>query len=102
MYKLYFYVPEQNLAEVKAALFSTGAGQIGNYSKCSWQTKGIGQFLPEVASNPAIGKKGQVKELVEYKVEMVVRKKISERVINKLKEVHPYEEPAYGLIEIET
>lgn len=102
MYKLYFYVPEKNLETVKEALFSAGAGQIGNYKKCSWQTKGTGQFLPESASNPYIGKKGEVEKLTEYKVEMVVSSQKSDKIIETLLDVHPYEEPAYGLIRIQT
>lgn len=102
MYKLYFYVPEKNLEEVKNALFKAGAGKIGNYEKCSWQTKGTGQFMPGEASKPFVGKKGTVEKLEEYKVEMVVRDKNIKQVREALLKAHPYEEPAYGLIKIET
>jgi hypothetical protein len=102
MYKLYFYVPEKNLEEVKEALFQAGAGEIGNYKKCAWQTKGVGQFLPGDKSDPHIGKKGAIEKLAEYKVEMVVEDQLKEAIINTLFEAHPYEEPAYGLIKIHT
>jgi len=102
MYKLYFYVPQNNLEEVKEALFAAEAGKIGNYEKCSWQTRGTGQFLPGKDSNPAIGSQGKVEKLEEYKVEMVVNENIAKKIIETLIEVHPYEEPAYGLIEILT
>ena len=46
MYKLAFYVPQENLEAVKQALFATGAGRIGDYDSCCWQVKGVGQFRP--------------------------------------------------------
>ncbi len=100
MYRLNFYVPEENLEEVKNALFEVGAGKIGNYEKCCWQVKGIGQFLPMKNSHPAIGQIGNIEKVVEYKVEMVCHDKIIIQVINKLLEIHPYEEPAYDLVKI--
>lgn len=102
MYKLYFYVPENNIETVKEELFKSGAGIIGEYSKCSWETKGTGQFLPGDDSNPHLGEKGEVKKLEEYKVEMVLKESIAQNVLNTLLEVHPYEEPAYGLIKVIT
>ncbi len=53
MYKICFYVPESHLEKVKEALFATGAGRIGDYDHCCWQTRGTGQFRP-LASRPAI------------------------------------------------
>ncbi len=100
MYRLNFYVPEKNLDEVKEALFSEGAGQIGNYKKCCWQTKGTGQFLPLKSSNPTIGQQGKVEQVTEYKVEMVCRGEILSRVVKALLTVHPYEEPAYDVVKI--
>ncbi len=52
-YKLVFFVPENAIEEVKQAIFATGAGSLGNYAQCSWQTLGVGQFLPlEVQTRP--------------------------------------------------
>jgi len=102
MYKLYFYVPKENLEQVKGALFNAGAGQIGDYKKCAWQTKGVGQFQPSKNSNPHVGEQGQVEKLTEYKVEMVLEESLKDKIIETLLDVHPYEEPAYGLIKIVT
>jgi len=102
MYRLNFYVPESDLEEVKDALFDVGAGKIGNYKKCCWQVKGIGQFLPLENSNPAIGKIGMVEKVSEFKVEMVCDDNIVNKVVDKLIEVHPYEEPAYDLVKVMT
>ena len=102
MFKLYFYVPEENCEEVKEAVFEAGAGKIGNYTKCSWQTAGTGQFLPGQDSQPTIGRQGQIERLKEFRVEMVVDQFRAEKVVDALINAHPYEEPAYGLIRIFT
>ena len=95
MVKLEFYVPSAYAEQVKNALFDAGAGQIGNYERCSWETEGIGQFMPMEGSSPAIGELQQLSRLPELKIEMVCRKSIIDDVINVLKEAHPYETPAY-------
>ncbi|WP_296202167.1 YqfO family protein [Psychrobacter sp. UBA3962] len=100
MYKLTVFIPESNLEPVKQALFDAGAGHIGNYSHCCWQVKGTGQFMPEAGSQPHIGEQDSVEQVTEWRVEMVVAKdKISE-VIEALKQAHPYETPAYDVIEV--
>ncbi|MCX2981802.1 NGG1p interacting factor NIF3 [Halieaceae bacterium IMCC14734] len=97
LYKLCFYVPESHLEPVKSALFAAGAGRVGDYEHCCWQTVGMGQFRPLVGSQPHIGELGQLEQLAEYKVEMVV----AEEWVNSAREAlllaHPYEEPAYDL-----
>ncbi|VAW69960.1 Bsu YqfO NIF3/CutA domain, partial [hydrothermal vent metagenome] len=60
MYKICVYVPEKSVETVKQALFDAGAGRIGNYDSCCWQTEGTGQFRPLAGSNPAIGSQGKV------------------------------------------
>lgn len=93
-----FYVPEENLQEVKAAVFAAGAGKIGNYDCCSFETRGLGQFRPLSGSNPYLGSQDKVEQVVETKVEMVVADDLIEEVIAALKKSHPYETPAYYAI----
>ncbi len=100
IYKLEFYVPETHLDMVKAAIFSVGAGKIGDYDCCSWQTAGTGQFRPLAGSNPFIGEKDRIETVQEYKVEIVCDSKYINKVIEALKESHPYETPAYQYWEI--
>jgi structural hemagglutinin/hemolysin toxin protein RtxA len=100
MYKICFYVPENYLEIVKSALFKAGAGFIGNYSNCSWQTLGQGQFLALSNSNPSIGVHHQLEKVLEYKVELVCSKEHINNAINALKASHPYETPAYYITEI--
>ena len=102
MYRLNFYVPENNLESVKEALFAAGAGKIGNYEKCCWQVPGTGQFLPMEGSNPAIGNIGSVEQVREYKVEIVCQDLLIEKVVEALIVAHPYEEPAYDFIRVMT
>lgn len=98
MYQLITYIPEEALERVKAALFAAGAGKIGNYSHCAWQTLGEGQFMPLANSNPHIGETLQLCRVKEWKVEMVVAKEHKNAVIAALKSAHPYETPAFSLI----
>lgn len=99
MYKLTVFIPEPNLEPVKQALFAAGAGHIGNYSHCCWQVKGTGQFMPGAGSQPHIGKQDSVEQVTEWRVEMVVAKEKISEVIDALKQAHPYETPAYDVIE---
>ena len=52
MFKLCYYVPEAHLAETKAAVFTAGGGEVGDYDRCCWQVKGQGQFRPLEGSDP--------------------------------------------------
>ncbi len=100
MYKICFYVPESHLEVVKDALFIAGAGRIGNYDRCSWQCLGEGQFRPLEGSQPAIGLKGTVERVPEYKVELVCASENIRAAIVALRASHPYEEPAYDVLKI--
>jgi hypothetical protein len=101
MYQLYFYVPESHKEKVKDACFKAGAGAVGEYSRCSWEVKGSGQFLPGDSSSPFLGTKGQLQTETEYRVEMVLEEGAREAVIAALRNTHPYETPAFGLLRIE-
>jgi len=97
MYKLVFFVPEEALESVKAAVFNAGAGKIGNYDCCCWQTLGQGQFRPLEGSQAYIGEKGELELVEEYRVEMVCDDNAVEAAIASLRQAHPYEEPAFDV-----
>ncbi len=99
MKKINFYVPEENCEDVKIAMFKAGAGIIGKYNYCAWQIKGQGQCCPQEESNPYIGKPGEFEQFEEYKVELVCEDDKLDNVIAALKKAHPYEEPAYQIID---
>ncbi|SHF98557.1 hypothetical protein SAMN04487965_3074 [Microbulbifer donghaiensis] len=97
MYKLCVYIPESHVEVVKRALFDAGAGQIGDYDSCCWQSLGTGQFRPLEGSQPFIGQSGQVEQVAEYRVEMVCADELVDVALAALQEAHPYEEPAFDL-----
>ncbi|MGI6433167.1 MAG: NGG1p interacting factor NIF3 [Sphaerochaetaceae bacterium] len=98
MHILVFYVPSTHLNVVKQALFEQGAGKLGLYDQCSWQTLGTGQFRPLEGSSPYIGEEGAVEEVEEYRVEMVVANELVEAVVTALLASHPYQTVAYHLL----
>lgn len=102
MYKVCFYVPESHLESVKQALFAAGAGRQGDYDQCCWQTLGEGQFRPLAGSKPYLGKTHCLSRVREYKVEMLCEEKIIANVLATLRKCHPYEEPAFDVIRLET
>jgi structural toxin protein (hemagglutinin/hemolysin) RtxA len=102
MYEIFVHVPESHLEAVKKAMFEAGGGALGNYSSCSWQVLGEGQFCPEAGSDPYLGKRGMIEKVKEYRLHMVCQKGSIGSVISALKKVHPYETPAYGVIKLES
>ena len=100
MYKLTVFIPDAALEQVKSALFAAGAGTIGNYEQCCWQVQGSGQFLPLAGSQPNIGAQDTLESVEEWRVEMVVATTYIKEVVEALKQAHPYETPAYDVIEV--
>lgn len=96
------YVPETHLEAVKQAMFAAGAGQVGDYDCCAWQTLGQGQYRPLQGSRPHQGETGQIETVAEYKIELVCPQSRKDQVVAAMKSVHPYEEVAYGVIRIES
>jgi hypothetical protein len=101
MYKLAFFVPPSHVEQVKNALFAAGAGRIGAYDRCSWQVLGNGQFRPLDGSQPFIGQAGEVEQVQEWKVELVVADELLSQAVAALKDSHPYEVPAYEVWRLE-
>lgn len=101
MYKISFYVPQSHLQQVKQAVFAAGAGRIGNYDCCCWQSLGQGQFRPLAGSQPFLGELDAVEQVQEYKVELVCNDDNVRDAVAALKSSHPYEEPAYDVIRLE-
>lgn len=101
MYLLSFLAPETHLDVIKNAIFVTGAGHIGNYSHCAWQTLGEGQFMPLAGSNAFIGEINQLEKIPEYKVEIVCTQEQIEDAVAALKLSHPYETPSYQVVRLE-
>jgi len=93
--KLEFYVPKTHAEVLKTALFSAGAGKIGNYDCCCWQNSGIGQFRPLEDSQAFIGEIGKIEKVDEVKIELLCPEDKITEIIIALKKAHPYETPAF-------
>ncbi|QCU90422.1 NGG1p interacting factor NIF3 [Thiomicrorhabdus sediminis] len=100
LYKLTVFIPETHLEQVKQAMFAAGGGVIGNYDNCSWQVKGQGQFRALPGSSAFIGELNELAVVDEYRVELVVEKSRIKAVIAALKSAHPYETPAFDVLEV--
>jgi dinuclear metal center YbgI/SA1388 family protein len=96
--KLVTFVPENSVAAVSEALFTTGAGRIGNYSQCSFRSPGAGTFLGGAGSQPTLGEARRLETVAEIRLETVVPIARVSEVITALRKSHPYEEPAFDLI----
>ncbi len=96
--KLSTYVPHEHAEKVKEALFSAGAGHIGNYSECSFTTVGEGTFKGGDGSNPVYGEKNIRFKGHESKIEVILESHKQSQIFSALKEAHPYEEVAYEFI----
>lgn len=95
--KLVTFAPADYAGKVKEALFAAGAGNIGNYSECSFSLEGTGTFKGNAHSDPFIGKKGQRSEERETRIEVIFEAFREQMVIQGLLVAHPYEEVAYDL-----
>jgi dinuclear metal center YbgI/SA1388 family protein len=95
--KIVVFVPEADLLRVSNALFEAGAGNIGQYSQCSFRLAGTGTFFGSEASNPTLGQKGRREEVAEWRLEAVCPEATVERAIAAIRRSHSYEEPAYDL-----
>ena len=95
--KLVVFVPREALDAVREALFAAGAGQIGEYERCSWYAQGTGTFLGGETTSPAIGERGAEQRVAELRLETVFPAERHADVIAALRSAHPYEEPAYDV-----
>ena len=95
--KIVVFVPDQDLAKVADALFAAGAGQIGQYSQCSFRISGTGTFFGSETTRPAVGEKGRREEVNEWRLEAVCPEPALEGVLAALRQAHSYEEPAYDV-----
>lgn len=102
MYKLAFFVPESHLEPVKQAVFAAGAGRLGNYEHCCWQTLGQGQFRALKNAEPFLGECGKRELVAEYRVELVCEDNLVRQAVAALKAAHPYETSAFDLWRLES
>ncbi|MGN6330923.1 MAG: Nif3-like dinuclear metal center hexameric protein [Motilibacteraceae bacterium] len=98
--KLVAFVPTADAERVLDALAAAGAGRMGAYSRCAWTTTGTGTFRPEPGAQPTIGAVGQVAQVAETRLETVLPRARRADVVAALRAAHPYEEPAFDVLEL--
>lgn len=95
--KLVTFCPVDQVNSVRQAIFNAGAGQIGNYDNCSFNSTGSGSFRANENANPFVGGKGQLHFEEEVRIETIFPDYLESVVIAALIESHPYEEVAYDI-----
>src|SRR3990167_6829379 len=100
-YKIVVYVPEDHADKLREAMGNAGAGKIGNYTFCTFTSKGVGRFKPENGASPTIGEVGRLESVEEERIETVCQEESLKEVLRAIKEAHPYEESAADVYSIE-
>jgi dinuclear metal center YbgI/SA1388 family protein len=100
MDKLVVFVPHDDAARLGEALADAGAGQVGDYDRCAFSSTGIGSFRPGPGARPTVGVVGRLEQVPETRLEMVLSRDRRDTVLQALMSSHPYEEPAYDLLEM--
>jgi dinuclear metal center YbgI/SA1388 family protein len=99
--KLVTYTIPENAEDVRNALFDAGAGNIGNYENCSFNSKGIGTYMGNEYSNPQIGERFEFVQGDEIKIEVTFEKHLQHKILKALFSHHAYEEVAYEIYELQ-
>jgi dinuclear metal center YbgI/SA1388 family protein len=95
--RLITFAPVDKAEHVRKAIFDAGAGHIGKYSECSFNSEGIGTFKAEKGADPYVGEIGKQHQEKETKIEIVYPYYLEQQVVKALVENHPYEEVAYDI-----
>ena len=98
--KITVFVPEPDANRVRGAMASAGAGSLGSYDSCSFTTPGEGRFRPLPGADPVIGQVGDLEVVPEVRIEAVVDRGLRAEVVVAMLAAHPYETPAYDVVEL--
>lgn len=99
--KLVTFLPHEHVEAVQSTLFKAGAGALGTYNECAYRVEGKGTFTANEGSNPFVGKIGERHTENETRIEVIFPAFLQQNLVKSLKEVHPYEEPAYDIYPLE-
>ena len=99
--KLVTYTIPENVEKLRNALFDAGAGKIGNYEDCSFNSQGIGTYMGNENSNPEIGERFEFVEAREIKIEVTFEKHLQSKILKALFSNHVYEEVAYEIYDLQ-
>jgi dinuclear metal center YbgI/SA1388 family protein len=98
--KLITFAPHEHAGRIRDHIFAAGAGHIGNYSECSFNAEGYGTFKGNDNSNAFVGEKNITHTEPETRIEVMFPSRLESTIINALKDVHPYEEVAYYVVNL--
>jgi hypothetical protein len=90
--KIVTFVPETHADIVRSTIGKAGGGRIGNYTYCSFSSKGVGRFKPGEDAHPTIGAVGELEAVQEERIEFVCERTLAKNVIDAIRSDHPYEE----------
>lgn len=99
--KLFTFVPLADTDKVRNAIFGAGAGNIGNYSECSFNVEGVGTFKGGEGTNPYVGEVGKLKRENETKIEVIFPSWLERSIVKSLIDSHPYEEVAFDIVSVD-
>lgn len=94
------FVPHADVDAVAGAMTTAGAGALGDYDSCTFRSTGTGTFRPLEGATPAIGEVGSLQQVPETRLELVAPRHVRSAVLAALRGAHPYEEPAFDLLEL--
>lgn len=97
LHKLVVFCPASHVENVRQAMFDAGAGNIGNYNSCSFNSAGYGTFKAQEGADPFVGEIDKLHKEEELKIEVVLPSYLTQQVVAAMIQVHPYEEVAYDI-----
>jgi dinuclear metal center YbgI/SA1388 family protein len=98
--KIVVFAPASAAQTIREQLSDAGAGRLGDYDQASFTTEGEGRFRPLTGARPTIGTVGRAEAVAEERIEVVAPRRLRELLVEVIREVHPYEEPAFDVIEL--
>jgi dinuclear metal center YbgI/SA1388 family protein len=99
--KIAVFVPESHAEKVRLAMAETGAGRLGAYGGCAFESRGVGYFRPLEGSKPFIGETGSEERVNEVRVEVICAPDNVKKTVAAMLAIHPYEVPAYDIFDDE-
>ena len=99
--KVVVYVPTSYADTVADAMHACGAGNIGDYEHCSYRIAGEGRYRAKAGAHPFVGTPGEMHSEPETRIEVIVDAAVKDRVVQAMLQAHPYEEPAYDVLQLQ-
>lgn len=95
------FIPKQYKEKLLQALHEIGAGRIGDYSRCSFSSNGLGSFLPNENATSFIRDDNNIHSVEEERLELVLQSNLEREVVDIIRSIHPYEEPVFYMQKID-